>query len=58
MDQLAHSASKKLAAAGREIRYFEYRLKKKAQQKQTGKPGASSSSSKTKSPQPGMKNQS
>lgn len=53
MDQLAHSASKKLAAAGREIRYFEYRLKKKAQQKQTGKPGASSSSSKTKSPQPG-----
>jgi len=52
MDQLAHSASKKLAAAGREIRYFEYRLKKKAQQKQTGKPGAASSSS-SKSPKPG-----
>ena len=54
MEHFAHSASKKLAAAGREIRYFEYRLKKKAQQQkhQNGKTG-SSSSSKHRTAQPG-----
>lgn len=50
MEQFAHSASKKLAAAGREIRYIEYRLKKKAQQqKHTGNgPSGSKSSSRSK----------
>lgn len=32
MDQLANSASKKLAAVGREMRWMEYKLKKRAQQ--------------------------
>lgn len=35
MDKVAHSASKKVAAVGRELRYFEYRIKKKAQQQKS-----------------------
>ncbi len=61
MEHFAHSASKKLAAAGREIRYIEYRLKKKAQQQKhaggaagAGAPGSQkSSSSRSKLSDPG-----
>lgn len=35
MEKLAQSTSKKVAAVGRELRYFEYRIKKKAQQQKS-----------------------
>lgn len=58
MDGLANSASKKLAAVGREMRWMEYKLKKKAQQSRTGTSSSRGGASSASTPRNGNGNRS